>query len=59
MTKEVEAPACPTCGQQALPITYGLPLEEDLNDPNFYSGGCIITEDQPNWACRECGIEFV
>ena len=52
-------PNCPNCGQPALPIVYGLPREEDVNDPNFYSGGCIIMPNQPNWACAECEIEFV
>lgn len=51
-------PDCPKCGQPALPITYGLPTERDFMDPNFYSGGCIIREDNPEWACRSCGVEF-
>jgi len=49
---------CPKCGNQAIPITYGLPTEEDFNDPSFYSGGCIIMPDQPEWACTDCEIEF-
>ena len=51
-------PDCPKCGKPALPIAYGLPTERDLMDPNFYSGGCIIMDDNPNWACRACGVEF-
>jgi O-acetyl-ADP-ribose deacetylase len=51
-------PDCPKCGQPALPITYGLPTERDFKDPNFYSGGCIIWEDNPEWACRACEVEF-
>jgi hypothetical protein len=49
---------CPRCGNPALSITYGLPTEEDFNDPSFYSGGCIIMPDQPDWACPDCEIEF-
>lgn len=56
---KLEAPNCPNCDKPALPIVYGLPREEDFNDPDFYSGGCIIMPDQPNWACLECEIEFV
>jgi O-acetyl-ADP-ribose deacetylase (regulator of RNase III) len=51
-------PRCPKCGKSAMPITYGMPLESDLADPGFYSGGCIITPGQSSWACRECEIEF-
>ena len=52
-------PRCPKCSKKALEITYGMPTEELLEDPNFYSGGCIIGPGQPNWACRDCEIEFV
>jgi O-acetyl-ADP-ribose deacetylase (regulator of RNase III) len=51
-------PSCPNCGKPALPITYGLPTERDFMDPNFYSGGCIIWEESPDWACRACEAEF-
>lgn len=51
-------PDCPKCGKPAMPITYGLPTQRDLMDPNFYSGGCIIMDGNPEWACRACGVEF-
>lgn len=51
-------PSCPNCGNPAVPITYGLPAREDLSDPNFYAGGCIVWEESPDWACRGCGVEF-
>lgn len=51
-------PSCPNCGNPALPITYGLPTERDFMDPNIYSGGCVITDENPDWACRACGVEF-
>jgi O-acetyl-ADP-ribose deacetylase (regulator of RNase III) len=51
-------PRCPKCSKKALEISYGMPTEELLDDPNFYSGGCIIGPGQPNWACRDCEIEF-
>lgn len=49
---------CPKCGKAALPISYGMPTPEALNDPNFYAGGCLMEPGQPNWACRDCEIEF-
>jgi O-acetyl-ADP-ribose deacetylase (regulator of RNase III) len=51
-------PDCPKCGNPALPISYGLPSGHDFMDPNFYSGGCIIRDENPNWACRGCEVEF-
>ena len=51
-------PDCPNCGKPALPITYGLPSGRDFMDPNFYSGGCIVRDENPNWACRACEVEF-
>ena len=49
---------CPNCGNPSLPITYGLPTVHDLQDSNFYSGGCIVRDDSPEWACRACEVEF-
>lgn len=51
-------PDCPQCGNPALPITYGLPSGHDFEDPNFYSGGCIVRDENPDWACRACEVEF-
>jgi hypothetical protein len=51
-------PSCPNCASPAMPITYGLPTERDYMDPNFYSGGCIVGDENPDWACRACGVEF-
>jgi O-acetyl-ADP-ribose deacetylase (regulator of RNase III) len=51
-------PACPQCGNPALPITYGLPSGRDFMNPNFYSGGCIVSDENPDWACRACEVEF-
>ena len=58
MDPSVGKVTCPQCSSPAIPITYGLPTQADFEDPTFYSGGCIVIEGQPNWACRECGIEF-
>lgn len=49
---------CPNCGAPALAITYGLPTPQAIDDPTFYSGGCLMDVNNPNWACRECELEF-
>jgi hypothetical protein len=50
--------SCPQCGGVVTPIIYGLPTQQDIEDPGFYSGGCIILPENPEWACLECEIEF-
>jgi hypothetical protein len=49
---------CEKCKGKVLPITYGLPLEEDYNNPDFISGGCVIMEDSPTHQCVDCGSQF-
>lgn len=49
---------CPKCGELALAISHGMPSGDELDDPNFYSGGCMVSPGQSNWACRDCEIEF-
>jgi O-acetyl-ADP-ribose deacetylase (regulator of RNase III) len=51
-------PRCPKCDKEALRITYGLPREEDFEDPDFYSGGCMVGPENRNWVCVECELEF-
>lgn len=51
-------PRCPKCSKPALPIMYGMPSPQDAADPDFYLGGCMVGPGQPNWACRDCEIEF-
>lgn len=51
-------PDCPQCGNPAMPITYGPPSGHDFQEPNFYSGGCIVSDENPDWACRACEVEF-
>lgn len=52
---------CPRCGssRQSL-IVYGLVLLTDevraqLHDGSLALGGCAITANDPEWACRDCG----
>jgi O-acetyl-ADP-ribose deacetylase (regulator of RNase III) len=50
-------PRCEECGQKMVRIVYGLPSPVDYNKPGFVSGGCIISEDSPTWACAHCVAE--
>jgi ribosomal protein L37AE/L43A len=53
--------SCPACGSPRLArILYGLPafskdLEEALEGGTVTLGGCVITGDDPEWECLECG----
>ena len=50
---------CPHCGStdEIREILYGLPSEEP--DPTKYvTGGCLIGDDDPVWACVECGWQI-
>jgi hypothetical protein len=31
--------------------------DENFDYSRFASGGCIVTEDQPDIRCKECGFE--
>jgi transcription elongation factor Elf1 len=50
--------ACPTCGSDlVVPIVYGfadagMAMEEDAG--RLLIGGCDITDNDPQWACRAC-----
>mgnify|MGYP000882296529 CR=1 FL=1 len=57
-----EKPAqCPQCGHGPLAdIIYGFPIiDDDLikrwNEGSIVIGGCVITGDEPRWACATCG----
>lgn len=54
--------ACPRCGgKDILPIIYGLlaePGQQQVRDGKAVSGGCIISPDNPDWACRRCDHQW-
>ncbi len=48
------------CGEivRAVRIVYGRPTEETAaraRAGEFRLGGCVITGDDPKWACPKCG----
>ncbi len=53
---------CPKCGSvDASPIVYGLPTEETFDHERQGAvalGGCVITGNDPEWACKRCGTRF-
>lgn len=55
---------CPKCGAEMCDILYGEPTstwEQDyLKETGHKSvlGGCIITEDSPDYQCDECRLHF-
>lgn len=55
---------CPKCGGEICDILYGEPTstwEEDYKKETGHRavlGGCIISEDLPDFVCVECGQEY-
>jgi len=50
---------CPECKKKnrVIPIEYGLIISYG-NPKDFWPGGCIIFDCQPNWYCKRDKIEF-
>jgi hypothetical protein len=55
-------PTCPACASAAVvPILYGSPAEAALEDERagkLALGGCVLTDDDPEWRCTSCGRDF-
>jgi len=55
-------PPCPECGRNSvIPIVYGLPNKDIIEKAKRHEvalGGCFVTEDHPQWRCRDCGHEW-
>ena len=54
---------CPHCGKrdQVIPIWYGLiisTLDDAKPQPEFYTGGCVISGCDPNWYCKRDSLKF-
>jgi ribosomal protein L37AE/L43A len=53
--------SCPSCGSPRVArILYGLTafdkeLEEALSQGTVTLGGCLVTGDDPEWECLQCG----
>ncbi len=58
----IEKPSkCPICGYSPIAeIMYGYIkmndyLRRELDEGSIVLGGCVITDDDPFWACADCG----
>jgi hypothetical protein len=52
---------CPVCGGRLVPILYGLPTPEAgaaADRGEIELGGCLVTGDDPQLACRGCHERF-
>lgn len=53
---------CPQCGGKVVEIIYGEPTQETFEmaeRSEVMLGGCILTEDAPDWQCTKCGQHYM
>jgi len=50
---------CPTCrtSDDVRIILWGMPAEEP-DQSKYYLGGCLFSEDLPDYKCLKCSTEF-
>ncbi len=57
--KRKQAPPCPQCGShRTVPIVYGFvpaSVGEAAERGEVVLGGCMLTGEDPEWACLACG----
>ena len=44
-----------------IPIEYGLPEPEMVKaaeNGEIYIGGCLVSDSNPEWHCKNCGYEW-
>ncbi|MEY8847293.1 hypothetical protein AB9K26_00635 [Psychroserpens sp. XS_ASV72] len=63
--KSKDNKTCPTCEREdeVIPIAYGLIAEitkkgEEKQEKKYKSGGCVISDCDPNWYCKRDNLEF-
>ena len=53
---------CPNCNSSnVIPIVYGMPapdLQEQAERGEVKLGGCVVTDEDPDLYCNDCGSEF-
>ena len=55
---------CPECDTpRPATIMFGMPrmdaqLEDDLEKGRIVLAGCVISDDDPEWQCLECGVNI-
>jgi hypothetical protein len=54
--------SCPECDSENVAgIVYGYPSEEMFDQSergDIVLGGCCVTEDDPEWRCKDCENEW-
>ncbi len=68
--KSIDNKMCPVCKKDdmVLPVAYGLIPEgrftnenekdEEKKTKNYISGGCVVTNCDPNWYCKRDDLKF-
>jgi hypothetical protein len=64
--KSIENKTCPICKKQdqVIPISYGLISEESNkllergNATKYKTGGCVVSDCDPNWFCQRDKLDF-
>ncbi|HEY5642486.1 MAG TPA: hypothetical protein VIS31_06380 [Woeseiaceae bacterium] len=55
-------PSCPKCRSElVVPVVFGFPTDAALGDAErgkIALGGCIVSENDPEWRCKSCGYEW-
>ena len=55
-------PKCPSCNSKnVVPIVFGYPDPETMEARergDVALGGCCVTEDDPDWHCKDCEHEW-
>ncbi len=51
-------PTCPSCdSKNVAPIAFGYPgpeMMEEAQRGKIVLGGCCVTDDDPEWHCKDC-----
>ncbi len=57
-TKKTDCPKCKS--KNVLPFLYGYLTPEAQKETNkkFISGGCVISENNPSWGCKDCNHQW-
>jgi len=60
--EEIKEGECPRCkSENNVKILYGYPSKKALKEAErgeIWLGGCEISENNPDFKCRDCGKEF-
>ena len=59
----MKKPKCPKCDSvsKVVRIKYGYPsfeMSEDAEKGKVKLGGCMATEEDPDWHCKKCEYEW-